>query len=62
MEKNVTVATDQEIASRLPQALPKTNHNPKKANEGHITPKSNSSKLMALQDALQDPVIVYEGG
>lgn len=61
MEKNVIVTTDHEITSRLSKTLPTTKHGPKKMNEGRIRSKSDCSKLMALQEALQDPITICEG-
>lgn len=61
MKKNVIVTIDQEITYRLSKALPTKRYNPGKMNKQRDKSKSDGSKLIALQDALQDPVTIYEG-
>ena len=61
MKKKVIVTPDQEITSQLTKALPATKYSPKKMNKDRIRSKGDGSKLMALQEALQDPITVYEG-
>jgi len=62
MKTKGTVTTDHEITSRLSKSLPTTKYNPKKLNEDRIRSKGDRSKLMALQEALQDPITVYYEG
>ncbi len=61
MQKNEIVTNDQVVKCRKPKTLPNTKHGSKKMNEGQIGPRSNRSKLMALHDALQDPITGREG-
>jgi hypothetical protein len=61
MEKNPTMTTDHENTSRKSKSLSKTKHTSQKKNEDLNKSKSDSSKLMALQDALQDPITNCEG-
>jgi hypothetical protein len=61
MRKNAIVTTDHEITSRLSKAIPTTKYGPKKTNEGRMRSKGDCRKLMALQEALQDPITVCEG-
>lgn len=61
MGVNSVVTTDQKTNTRKPKALPKTKYSSKKSNEGQVRSKSDRSKLMALQDALQDPNKGCEG-
>jgi hypothetical protein len=61
MQKNPFVTTDSEVTSRKSETSSNTHCSSKKMTEGQMRPRSNRSKLMALQDALQDPVIACEG-
>lgn len=61
MRKNAIVTTDHETSSQLPKAVPTAKYGPKKMNEGRASAKRDSRKLMALQEALQDPITVCEG-
>lgn len=60
MGKNVIVTTHHEITTRLSKVLPKTKHNPKKMNEAQTQPPKDCCKLIALQEALQDPITACE--
>ena len=61
MRKNVIVATDHEITSRASKTIPTAKYGTKKMNEVRTISKNECSKLMALQEALQDPIAVCEG-
>ncbi len=61
MERNVTKPTATKNTSRSPQAVPKTKYTFNKEKTGHKTPKRDCSKTSALQEALQDPITIYEG-
>lgn len=61
MQNNAIVTTDKEVIYRKSKSLPNKKSGPKKIDEGQIRSKSDSSKLMALQDALQDPITHCEG-
>lgn len=62
MQKNTNVKTDHEIISRKSKASPKKNYDSKSQSDGQVGSKGDCSKLMALQDALQDPITNLEGG
>lgn len=61
MGENVIVTTDKEITSRLTKTIPTPAYDPEKVNKGRVRSKSDCSKLIALQEALQDPIKVCEG-
>lgn len=61
MGKNVNVTPDHEINSRISKTLPTTEYGPKKTTGGQTRSNSDCRKFMALQEALQDPITVYEG-
>lgn len=61
MQKSAIATTDQVVTSGKSKRLPNTKHGSKKINEGQIRSRSDSSKIMELQDALQDPITAYEG-
>ncbi|MFT5731106.1 MAG: hypothetical protein ACI8PB_005299 [Desulforhopalus sp.] len=61
MQKNAIVTTDHKIISRKSKSLQKTKNGSKKMNKGQVGSISDRDKLMALQDALQDPTPVCEG-
>lgn len=61
MQKNINVKTDHEIISRKSKDSPKKNYDSKNMSDGQVGSRGDSSKLMALQDALQDPITNREG-
>ncbi len=50
-----------ESASRKSQTITKTKYDLKKRNKNQNRSKSDCSKLVALQEALQDPITSCEG-
>ncbi len=61
MQKNINVKTDHEIISRKSKDSPKKKYNSKSMSDDQVGSRGDSSKLMALQDALQDPITNREG-
>ena len=61
MQNNTSVTTVRETHSRKTKISSNTNYNSKKITKSQTKPKSERSRLMALQDALQDPIISCEG-
>ena len=61
MQKNTKINTDSEKISRKSKASPKKKLISKRMSDGKIRTRGHCSKLMALQDALQDPVKNCEG-
>lgn len=61
MQKNAIATTEQVITSGESKTLPNTKQGSKKINAGQISPRSESCKIMELQDALQDPITACEG-
>jgi len=62
MQKNTNVKTDHKIISRKSKVSPKKKYDSKSMSDGQVGSRGDSSKLMALQDALQDPITNVEGG
>lgn len=61
MGKNAIMTKDHETTSGKSRVLSKAKYGHKKLNEGQVKSKSDYSKLMALHDALQDPITNCEG-
>ncbi len=61
MQKNTNVKTDHEIISRKSKASPKKKCDSKSMSDGQVGFRGDCSRLMALQDALQDPITNREG-
>ncbi len=61
MQKNANDKTDHEIISRKSKASPKKKCDSKRMSDGQVGSRSDSRKLMSLQDALQDPITNHEG-
>lgn len=61
MGKNTIMPKDHEKTPGKSRVLSKEKYNHTKLNEGQGISKSDYSKLMALQDALQDPITNCEG-
>jgi len=61
MQKSAIVTTDREIISRKSKSLQKTKIGSKKMNDDQVGSISHRDKLMAMQDALQDPLTGCEG-
>lgn len=61
MKNNIAVTTVHKSSLKKSIALPEKKDIPTKINEDRVKSKSACSKLMALHDALQDPVTGCEG-
>ncbi|TKB09293.1 hypothetical protein [Desulforhopalus sp. IMCC35007] len=61
MQNNTSAATVRETHSRKTKISTNTNYNSKKTTKNQTKPRSERSRLIALQDALQDPIISCEG-
>ena len=61
MQKDTNVKTDHKIISRKSKASPKKKYDSKSMSDSQVGSRSDCSKLMALQDALQDPITKHEG-
>ena len=61
MQKNTNVKTDHKIISQKSKASPKKKCDSKSKRTDQVGSKSDYKKLMALQDALQDPITNHEG-
>ena len=61
MQKNINVKTDHKIISGKSKASPEKKYASKSMSDGQVRPRSDCGKLMALQDALQDPITDHEG-
>ena len=57
----MTNTKNHESTSRKPKTVPKTKYDLKQTNKEQGSSKRDCSKLMALQDALQDPLTGCEG-
>lgn len=61
MQKNTNVKTDHNKISRKSKALSKKQYDSKKMSDSKVRSRRDCSKLMALHDALQDPITNREG-
>lgn len=61
MERKVTKTTATKNTSGSSHAESKTIYTSKKVKTGQKVPKKDCSKTIALQEALQDPIAIYEG-
>jgi hypothetical protein len=61
MQKNASITKARETDSRKNKISSNKKHSSKKMPQSQTKPRSERSRLMALQDALQDPIVNCEG-
>jgi hypothetical protein len=61
MEEKEIVTTNHETTSRSSKTLAKEKHEPQKMDKSQSVSDSECGDLTELQEALQDPITVYEG-